>query len=212
MPLIISPAFERRLNRLMRLQNNPPRPHELVEVLRAFDAWAGKEAKFLGSNTKTNKTDIGKMFLSSSVKLDKEVTGDNWVVRGVALLPANMLGKAAKADPAKWGMTPGEAAQLSKVNFCSGATAGCMAVCLANAGQMPQVSVRAAQMRRSLAYLRQRPAFMLAVIAGIAGFRSWAVKKDLRPAFRLNITSDLDWEKSTSGSPRVAGRVPAPLP
>lgn len=195
MPLILSPRFERRLEQMMRLRSNPPRrPEELAAVMQALSRWAKDESAFLSANTKTNKTDIGKMFLSSSMKLEKTVTDQNWVVRGLALVSADMLGKLAKEDPGKWGLTAEEAKRLRGVDFCPGASAGCKAVCLVNAGQMPMDSARGAQVRRSLAYIFNRPAFMLATIVGIAGFYRWAKHNDLRPAFRLNITSDLDWE------------------
>lgn len=81
-------------------------------------------------------------------------------------------------------------------NVCPMAeTAGCIKGCLFTAGRagvMPNINkARIAKTRR---YFADRRAFMVALANDIAGFVRYCERKGVKPAVRLNGTSDIQWE------------------
>jgi choline dehydrogenase-like flavoprotein len=90
----------------------------------------------------------------------------------------------------------------SGFQVCAKATPGCAAGCLNTAGrgglghteEKPN-SVQLARRRRTKLYFEDRDAFMAALMIGMAKEIAKARKADLSPVFRLNLTSDIQWEK-----------------
>lgn len=103
-------------------------------------------------------------------------------------------------------------ADTSGREVCPFRTAGCTAVCLNTAGrggmsagnatfaapngvQVPDNAVQRARIRRTNLYFTSFPMFALMVIADILRVITRAEKLGLRPAIRLNGTSDIDWTR-----------------
>jgi hypothetical protein len=87
-------------------------------------------------------------------------------------------------------------ADASGKNVCPWYTAGCKAVCLGlTAGRMRFDSVRQAQLWRTALFFDNRPEFMRQLEREIRAHVKAAHRKGLRPAVRLNGTSDILWEK-----------------
>lgn len=207
MPFMLQPKTLAALDKAFapgsRVRQNPSRtPKEYAEqVLGPIARWVKKESQFSGGNTKTKKTDISGMMAGSNQKLDKKITGQDWEVEGISLVSAHDLAKLARVDPQAWGLTEEEWRIVDKSNFCPGASEGCMAMCLRNSGQMVMTTATNAQIKRSLAFLFARPSFMAACVVAVANFRRRCKKKGTRCAFRLNITSDIDWENKAIDIP-----------
>jgi hypothetical protein len=93
-------------------------------------------------------------------------------------------------------------ADLSGLNVCQFATAGCKAACLNTSGhgginldQAGLNDVQRARIARTMYFRKNRPAFNALLVASIESHIRRAVKHGLTPAVRLNGTSDLPWEK-----------------
>lgn len=87
-------------------------------------------------------------------------------------------------------------ASLSGYNVCPMATAGCKAACLHTAGNPVYMAAKAnARNVRTKAYFEQRDDFMLRLANEIANHIDRAKRDGMRPAIRLNATSDIPWEK-----------------
>lgn len=90
----------------------------------------------------------------------------------------------------------------SGFQVCPMSTAGCAAGCLNTAGrgglgntaENPN-TVQRARRRRTRRYFSDREAFMTALMIGMAREIKRAQKADLTPVFRLNLTSDIQWER-----------------
>jgi hypothetical protein len=92
--------------------------------------------------------------------------------------------------------------KVSGRNVCPHATAGCAAACLNTAGRGGigldadgLNSIQAARIRRTRWFHRDRPAFMAQLVGEIARHERSAIRHGLRPAVRLNGTSDLPFER-----------------
>lgn len=90
---------------------------------------------------------------------------------------------------------------LSGRNTCPHATAGCAAACLNTAGRggigldADGLNViQAARIRRTRYFHRDRAAFLAALVTEVEAHVRTAERHGLRPAVRLNGTSDLPWE------------------
>lgn len=89
-------------------------------------------------------------------------------------------------------------------NTCPAASAGCITACLHTAGRggIPQHgrtdghanAVAAARVRKTIAFLRDREAFLSDLVADIRKLAKLAESRGAKPAVRLNGTSDLRWE------------------
>lgn len=85
-------------------------------------------------------------------------------------------------------------ASLSGYNVCPGSSAGCRAACLNTAGRGKFDTVQAARIRKTRWFYEDRDAFMAALVADVVEGIAVAKRANLRPAFRLNGTSDIRWE------------------
>lgn len=92
-------------------------------------------------------------------------------------------------------------ADLSGKEVCPKRTAGCTAACLNTAGRGGMFkpggtnAIQQARLRKTKMFFEQREEFMAALEADIKLGIKQAEKKGMIPAFRLNGTSDLSWEK-----------------
>jgi hypothetical protein len=88
------------------------------------------------------------------------------------------------------------------INVCPHATAGCAAACLNTAGRggigldaNGLNTIQVARIRRTRWFKRDRAGFLAQLVGEIAKHERLSVKHGVRPAVRLNGTSDLPWEK-----------------
>lgn len=93
-------------------------------------------------------------------------------------------------------------ANLSGKEVCPKRTAGCTAACLNTAGRGGIIKkgettnvIQQARIRKTKYFFENRGAFMLQLYLDIKNAVKQAEKKGFTPAFRLNGTSDLAWEK-----------------
>lgn len=86
-------------------------------------------------------------------------------------------------------------AKLSGFNTCPSASNGCAAACLNTAGMGVYSTVQSARIAKTLLFFKQRDSFMTQLVKEIAAAVKKSVKNEMIPCFRLNLTSDLAWEK-----------------
>ena len=86
-------------------------------------------------------------------------------------------------------------------NTCTAATSGCIKVCLDESGRGNWTEknglinpIHAARLKRTQLFFNNRGAFLEQLEKEIKAGIRWAIKRDLKPVFRLNGTSDLRWE------------------
>jgi hypothetical protein len=111
---------------------------------------------------------------------------------------------------------------LSGFNVCPKATEGCLAACLNTAGRgglmagAPRLThadvaagkvntIQAARIRRTRWYFEDRHGFMLALVADVRKVIKLAASLGLKPAIRLNGTSDIPWERVVCPIPTPSG-------
>jgi hypothetical protein len=124
--------------------------------------------------------------LTENSKLRKipGVAGPAWRLKGLAISPARTSGR----------------------EVCPWRTAGCSAVCnglFSGGNNMP--NTRRAMIDRAQYYFGDRPAFLAQLARELAAFYRDSARKGYRPAVRLNVSSDIVWE-------RVAPEVFAEFP
>jgi hypothetical protein len=84
---------------------------------------------------------------------------------------------------------------LAGANVCPMAEqAGCVAGCLNTAGRGKFSNVQIARINKTKRYLASRTAFMAELVADLERFVSYCQRKGVKPAVRLNGTSDIQWE------------------
>lgn len=84
---------------------------------------------------------------------------------------------------------------ISGKNVCPMAeTAKCHAACLYSAGRGAFNSVQAARIAKAKRYHENRAFFMADLVRDCEGFVAYCRRKGVRPAIRLNGTSDIQWE------------------
>jgi hypothetical protein len=86
-------------------------------------------------------------------------------------------------------------ASLSGFNVCKDASAGCAAACLNTAGMGAFSNVQEARIAKTKLFFKDKIAFMGKLVREIFAAIKAAEKKGLQAVFRLNLTSDLPWEK-----------------
>lgn len=86
-------------------------------------------------------------------------------------------------------------ATLSGRNLCPWASKGCAAACLNTAGRGAFGNVQQARMKKTLAFINDRAQFIADLRADIAEHVRKCAKLGVKPAVRLNGTSDILWEK-----------------
>jgi len=84
---------------------------------------------------------------------------------------------------------------LSGYNVCAAASAGCSAACLNTAGRGAMSSVQKARIAKTQFFFNDRKGFMIQLFDEIRASIKNAKRKNMIPCFRLNLTSDLPWEK-----------------
>ena len=95
-------------------------------------------------------------------------------------------------------------ADLSGKNTCPKATEGCKMACLNTAGRGGIFKkgestnvIQQARIRKTKMFFENRGAFLMDLVRDIKAGVKQAEKQGLTPAFRLNGTSDISWEKYT---------------
>ncbi|MEY9719261.1 hypothetical protein ABIA22_001751 [Sinorhizobium fredii] len=84
---------------------------------------------------------------------------------------------------------------LAGSNVCPMAeTAGCVAGCLNTSGRGRMNNVQIARINKTKRYLKSRTDFMAELVADLEGFVAYCKRKGVKPAVRLNGTSDIQWE------------------
>lgn len=84
--------------------------------------------------------------------------------------------------------------KLSGKNFCPNASPGCIDGCLNTSGHGRFDKTQEARLRRSKFFINDRQGFMHQLILELWAFVRHCKKRDLKPAVRLNGTSDIPWE------------------
>lgn len=83
--------------------------------------------------------------------------------------------------------------------LCPHSTEACRAMCLAGAGLSGLPKQLGAKMRRTKLFNEDRPEFLRLLMADIAKLKKIAKDEGLKPALRLNGTSDAIWERIIPG-------------
>ena len=86
-------------------------------------------------------------------------------------------------------------ANLSGFNVCKDATAGCAAACLNTAGRGAMTSVQRARIKKTLFFFKDKQKFLAELWAEITKSIKSSARTGMTPCVRLNLTSDLPWEK-----------------
>lgn len=87
-------------------------------------------------------------------------------------------------------------AKLSGYEVCRNRSKGCTFSCLNTAGLGVMTAVQLARIAKTKFYFEERAVFMDQLVKELNAFVRKAARKNLKPAVRLNLTSDLDWEDS----------------
>lgn len=86
-----------------------------------------------------------------------------------------------------------------KVTLCPMSTPDCRAMCLASAGLSGLPKQLGAKLRRTFMFNNERAQFMDLLLADIEKLKRIAAAEGLKPALRLNGSSDLVWERLVPG-------------
>ena len=86
-------------------------------------------------------------------------------------------------------------ASLSGFNVCKDASAGCAASCLNTAGMGAFSNVQNSRIEKTRLFFKDKAVFLSQLIKEITAAVKSAEKQNLTAVFRLNLTSDLPWEK-----------------
>lgn len=90
-------------------------------------------------------------------------------------------------------------ANLSGYEVCGGRSKDCTALCLYTAGRGQMNSVQQARLRKTKWFFEDRSGFMEQLVREVKRCIAYAKKKGMKPAFRLNGTSDIPWESIRVG-------------
>ena len=83
----------------------------------------------------------------------------------------------------------------SGYQVCSDASAGCSAECLYHQGRGKMTSVQTSRIRKTRMYFEQREEFLDYLVKDLGSLERKAERNGLKPCARLNLTSDLYWER-----------------
>lgn len=83
---------------------------------------------------------------------------------------------------------------VSGHNVCASASKGCIAGCLNTSGRGRMNSVQQARLNRTKLFFEDRKSFEEQLFSEVSAFKTKCNKLGLKPAVRLNGTSDLMWE------------------
>tara|TARA_R100001594_G_scaffold144363_2_gene193357 strand:+ start:181 stop:939 length:759 start_codon:yes stop_codon:yes gene_type:complete len=84
--------------------------------------------------------------------------------------------------------------KLSGKNFCPNASKGCIEGCLNTSGHGRFDKTQEARLKRSHFFIKDKFGFMKQLSKEIEAFEKHCKKRNLKPAIRLNGTSDIPWE------------------
>ena len=84
---------------------------------------------------------------------------------------------------------------LSGRNVCPNASAGCAAACLNTAGRGMMKMVQEARINKTNKFFDNKFEFVLQLVKDIQAGIRFATRKEMNVCFRLNLTSDIRWEK-----------------
>ena len=98
---------------------------------------------------------------------------------------------------------------LSGFDVCPDASEGCKASCLDFAGRGQQNMVQEAREKKTKSFFANVPAFMSSLFTEIEKGIAYAAKKGLQACFRLNLTSDIKWERIKHEGQTVFERFPS---
>lgn len=115
---------------------------------------------------------IGKLLTKSNAKIEKSIQL-GYITEGLHLAPYD----------------------LSGFQVCQFASAGCAAACINTTGRGRMQPVQDARIRKTRLFFKMRTAFLYALFDEVKQSITRAEKKGLKACFRLNLTSDLPWEK-----------------
>ena len=83
---------------------------------------------------------------------------------------------------------------LSGHNACAWASKGCAEACLNTAGRGKFSNVQNSRIAKTKRFFNDKENFMRQLVKEIGNAIKLASKKDMKPCFRLNLTSDIAWE------------------
>lgn len=86
-------------------------------------------------------------------------------------------------------------ASLSGYNVCQWASDGCTDACLNTAGRGAMSTVQVARIKKTLRFFKDKQGFMSDLFKEVRKAIRKAEKANQIPVFRLNLTSDIPWEK-----------------
>ena len=84
---------------------------------------------------------------------------------------------------------------VSGYQVCAKASVGCSTECLFYSGRGGMVKTQDARVRRTRLFFEHREKFLRLLLAEMALAVETAECNELKPAFRMNVVSDLPWEK-----------------
>jgi hypothetical protein len=114
------------------------------------------------------------------------------------LLSINADAKTRKGE--KFGVMTGilylaPARESGIVNMCPAASKGCTFNCLYTSGRGAMSNVQKARIAKTILFKREQDKFMGDIALNVLALCKKATKASLKPAIRLNGTSDVAWEK-----------------
>lgn len=86
-------------------------------------------------------------------------------------------------------------ANLSGWEVCPSRSPGCTSSCLFTAGRGAFSSVQKARLRKTTEFFQNREEFLKQLVKDITSIRKKALKNNMKPAIRLNGTSDIEWTR-----------------
>ena len=110
-------------------------------------------------------------------------TGNTKIVKGEKL---GYLTKGIHFSPA----------DKSGHEVCNWRSKGCTKVCLDTAGRGQMQPIQDARIKKTRRFFEDRIAFMAQLVKEIGNAVKLAIKKEMTACFRLNLTSDIEWEKT----------------
>ena len=103
--------------------------------------------------------------------------------------------KGEKIGVLTYGLSLAPAKLNGKVNLCMYASAGCRAACLYTSGHGAFSNVKAARMKKTMAFINERTAFLIQLESDIQAAIKTANRKGMKCAIRLNVLSDVAWHE-----------------
>jgi hypothetical protein len=98
---------------------------------------------------------------------------------------------------------------LSGFDVCADASEGCKLACLDFAGRGQQGNVKEARIEKTKTFFANIPLFMENLFSEIQKAINYCKKKGLTPVFRLNLTSDIKWERIKHNGKTVFEQFPS---